>query len=58
MRSTTSQCAVSLSALTLLASLYSAGGGLGRARIVSRRGVLFSFLFLRNNSSDLKYLLI
>ena len=50
MRSTI-RCAVCASCLTLLASPDSAGGGLGRARVVSLRGVLFSF-FGQNN--DLK----
>ena len=50
-------CAVCPSCLTLLASPDSTGGGLGRARVVSRRGVLFSF-FLRNHRSDLKCLFV
>ena len=37
------RCAVCLSYLTLLASPDSAGGGLGRARVVSVRDMLFSF---------------
>ena len=36
-----SRCAVSSPRLTMLASPDSAGGGLGRARAVSRLGVLF-----------------
>ena len=40
------RCAVCSSCLTLLASPDSAGGGLGRARVVSQRSVLFSFFFL------------
>ena len=39
----TMRCAVCSPCLTLLASPDSAGGGLGRARIVSRRRVLFLF---------------
>ena len=50
MRSTI-RCAVGLSCLTLLASPDSAGGGLGRARVVSLEGVLFSF-FGQNSCSD------
>ena len=42
MRSTI-RCTVCSSYLTLLAYPDSAGGGLGRARVVSRRGVLLSF---------------
>ena len=42
-----SRCAVSSSRLIVLASLDSAGGGLGRARAVSRRGVVFSRFFMR-----------
>ena len=45
-------CVVCSACLTLLASPDSAGGGLGRARVVSSRGVLFSVFF--QNSSDLK----
>ena len=40
----TSRCAVSSSCLMVFASPDSAGGGLGRARAVSLRGVLFSHL--------------
>ena len=39
------RCAVCSLCLTLLASPDSAGGGLGRARVVSLRGVLFSFFW-------------
>ena len=42
MRSTI-RCGVCSTCLTLLVSSDSAGGGLGRARVVSLRGVLFSF---------------
>ena len=51
------RCAVCSLCLTLLASPDSAGGGLGRARVVSLRGVLFSF-FGQNNSSDLTPLIV
>ena len=44
-------CVVCSACLTLLASPDSAGGGLGRARVVSRRRMLFSF-FGQNNCSD------
>ena len=50
MRSTI-RCAVYSSCLTLLASPDSSGGGLGRARVVSRRQVLFS-LFVQNSCFD------
>ena len=56
MRSTT-RCGVCLSCLTLLVSPDSAGDGLGRARVVSRRDVLFFFVF-QNKISDLKSLLV
>ena len=56
MRSTI-RCAVCSSCLTLLASPDSAWGGLGRARVFSRRGVLFSSFF-QYNCSDLKGLLV
>ena len=52
----TDRCAVCLSCLTLLASPASAGGALGRARVVTRRGVLFSFF--SNNCSDLECLFV
>ena len=41
----TSRCAVSSLCPTLLASPNFAGGGLGRARAASRRGLLFSRLW-------------
>ena len=56
MRSTI-RCAVCSSCLTLLASLGSAGGGLGHARVVSRQGLLLAF-FLQNSCSDFKRLFV
>ena len=53
----TIQCAICSSWLTLLASPDSAGGDLGRARVVSRRGVMFSGSF-HINCSNLKYLFV
>ena len=49
----TSRCVVSSPCLTLLASPDSAGGGLNRARVVPRRGVLSSFFFLQTNCFDI-----
>ena len=55
--SSTVRCAVCSACLTLLASPDSAGGGLGRVRVVSLRGVLFS-CFSLIICSDLKSLLL
>ena len=55
--SSTIRCGACSTFLTLLVSSDSAGGGPGRARVVSRRRVLFSF-FSQNYSSDPSYLLI
>ena len=46
-----SRCALSSSCLTLLVSPESAGGGFGRARVVSRRDVPFSFC-IQNHYSE------
>ena len=56
MRSTI-RCGACSTCLTLLVSPDSAGGGLGRARVISRRWILFSF-FRRNYCSDPSYLFL